>query len=153
IESAALEDTMLAPPAPAREVTIPEGLAEPSREPSQTTAPMLATQDNEPRQMSSESIVPAANMVASEPPSPPQAATPPDPTPPQHGASAPGRVSGAPPARGAPPPAPAVIPIVRAPDDPGVDEEAPADEFAEQIGTPKQQAGGWRGFLSRWAGS
>jgi HemY protein len=48
-------------------------------------------------------------------------------------------------------PIPAVIPIVRAPDDPGIDEEAPADEFAEQI-SPKAQAGGWRGFLSRWGG-
>ena len=45
---------------------------------------------------------------------------------------------------------PQVIPIVRAPDDPGVDDEGPSDEFSEQIGTPKAQAGGWRGFLSRW---
>ena len=45
---------------------------------------------------------------------------------------------------------PQVIPIVRPPDDPGIDDEAPADEFSEQIGTPKAQAGGWRGFLSRW---
>ena len=45
---------------------------------------------------------------------------------------------------------PAVIPIVRAPDDPGIDDEAASDEFAEQIGPPKAQAGGWRGFLSRW---
>jgi HemY protein len=47
---------------------------------------------------------------------------------------------------------PAVIPIVRAPDDPGVDDDAPVDEFTEQIGTPKAQAGGWRGFWSRWGG-
>jgi HemY protein len=47
---------------------------------------------------------------------------------------------------------PAVIPILRAPDDPGIDDEAPSDEFVEQIGTPKAQAGGWRGFLSRWGG-
>jgi HemY protein len=45
---------------------------------------------------------------------------------------------------------PQVVPIVRAPDDPGVDDEAESDEFSEQIGTPKAQAGGWRGFLSRW---
>ena len=43
-----------------------------------------------------------------------------------------------------------VLVLIRAPDDPGVDEDGPADEFAEQIGTPKAQAGGWRGFLSRW---
>ena len=51
-----------------------------------------------------------------------------------------------------PAPIPAVIPLVRAPDDPGVDDDGPADEFAEQIGPPKAQAGGWRGFLSRWGG-
>jgi HemY protein len=49
-------------------------------------------------------------------------------------------------------PIPIVIPIVRAPDDPGIDDEAPSDEFVEQIGTPKAQAGGWRGFLARWGG-
>jgi HemY protein len=47
-------------------------------------------------------------------------------------------------------PIPAVIPIVRPPDDPGIDEEGPSDEFTEQIGTPKAQAGGWRGFWARW---
>jgi HemY protein len=51
-----------------------------------------------------------------------------------------------------PAPIPAVIPLIRAPDDPGVDDDGPADEFAEQIGPPKAQAGGWRGFLSRWGG-
>jgi HemY protein len=39
---------------------------------------------------------------------------------------------------------------VRAPDDPGIDEEAVADEFTEQAGPAKAQAGGWRGFLGRW---
>jgi HemY protein len=48
---------------------------------------------------------------------------------------------------------PAVIPIVRAPDDPGVDDDGPEkDEFAEQIAPGARQAGGWRGFLSRWGG-
>jgi HemY protein len=47
-------------------------------------------------------------------------------------------------------PIPPVIPILRAPDDPGIDEEAMPDEFAEQVGAAKAQAGGWRGFLSRW---
>jgi HemY protein len=49
---------------------------------------------------------------------------------------------------------PPVIPIVRAPDDPGIDDEAVSDEFAEST-NPAQgqgQAGGWRGFLSRWGG-
>jgi HemY protein len=45
---------------------------------------------------------------------------------------------------------PAVIPIIRAPDDPGIDDEAVADEFTDQINPPSGQAGGWRGFLSRW---
>jgi HemY protein len=45
-----------------------------------------------------------------------------------------------------------VIPIVRAPDDPGIDDETRSDEFAEQINPAPGQAGGWRGFLSRWGG-
>ncbi|MFZ5733831.1 MAG: heme biosynthesis protein HemY [Pseudomonadota bacterium] len=48
-------------------------------------------------------------------------------------------------------PIPAVIPIVRAPDDPGIAEEAPDEDFAEQPHPPRQQAGGWRGFLARWS--
>jgi HemY protein len=47
-------------------------------------------------------------------------------------------------------PIPPVIPIVRAPDDPGIDEEPSGDEFAEQAGPAKAQAGGWRGFWGRW---
>jgi len=47
---------------------------------------------------------------------------------------------------------PAVIPIVRAPDDPGVDDEAAVvEEFADQSVPPRQQAGGLRGFLARWS--
>lgn len=44
-----------------------------------------------------------------------------------------------------------VIPIVRPPDDPGVDDEGERDEFAELNGA-RRQAGGWRGFLNRWGG-
>jgi HemY protein len=47
---------------------------------------------------------------------------------------------------------PAVIPIVRAPDDPGIDDEPESAEFAEQMAPAQGQAGGWRGFLSRWGG-
>jgi HemY protein len=49
---------------------------------------------------------------------------------------------------------PPVIPIVRAPDDPGIDDEAVSDEFAESTNSAQgeSQAGGWRGFLSRWGG-
>lgn len=45
---------------------------------------------------------------------------------------------------------PAIIPIVRPPDDPGVDEGTGPDEFAE--GQVRGQEGGWRGFLSRMRG-
>jgi HemY protein len=55
-------------------------------------------------------------------------------------------------ARGAPAGIPAVIPIVRAPDDPGIDEEPAGDEFTEPVNSVQSQAGGWRGFLSRWGG-
>jgi HemY protein len=54
--------------------------------------------------------------------------------------------------RSATPPIPPVIPIVRAPDDPGIDDEAERDEFAERPVPAQGQAGGWRGFLSRWGG-
>ncbi|THD71060.1 MAG: hypothetical protein E7813_06615 [Bradyrhizobium sp.] len=54
--------------------------------------------------------------------------------------------------KGVPSGIPAVIPIIRAPDDPGIDDEPASDEFAEQINPAQGQAGGWRGFLSRWGG-
>ncbi|HEU4805622.1 MAG TPA: heme biosynthesis HemY N-terminal domain-containing protein [Nitrobacter sp.] len=44
---------------------------------------------------------------------------------------------------------PAVIPIVRAPDDPGVDDGPQNDGFAEENPPVARQAGGLRGFLSR----
>ena len=47
---------------------------------------------------------------------------------------------------------PPVIPIVRPPDDPGIDDEAVSDEFADQTSPAQGQTGGWRGFLSRWGG-
>ena len=47
---------------------------------------------------------------------------------------------------------PAVIPLVRAPDDPGVDDDFDRDEYGEQVAAGTVQAGGWRGFLSRWGG-
>ncbi len=47
---------------------------------------------------------------------------------------------------------PPVIPIVRAPDDPGIDDEPLSDEFAEPANPVQAQAGGWRGFLARWGG-
>jgi HemY protein len=47
---------------------------------------------------------------------------------------------------------PPVIPIVRAPDDPGIDEEPSGDEFSEPAEPAQRQAGGWRGFLARLGG-
>jgi HemY protein len=135
IESSPFEEAMLAPPRP----VAAEALAEPPhRPPPELTPP--ATQDNAPP--------PAAAGPAPTPPSKPS---------PQQPESA--QVTAAPLFRAradlgkaGTAPIPAVIPIIRAPDDPGIDEEAESDEFAEQIGPPKAQAGGWRGFLSRWGG-
>lgn len=44
---------------------------------------------------------------------------------------------------------PPVIPIVRAPDDPGVAEERLEEEFDDPVSPNQAQTGGWRGFLSR----
>jgi HemY protein len=53
--------------------------------------------------------------------------------------------------RPAAPAIPAVIPIVRAPDDPGVPDGADP-EFDERSDPAAAQAGGFKGFLSRWVG-
>jgi HemY protein len=44
---------------------------------------------------------------------------------------------------------PAVIPIVRAPDDPGVADEVVEEEFDDPVRPEPAQPGGWKGFLSR----
>lgn len=44
---------------------------------------------------------------------------------------------------------PAVIPIVRAPDDPGVADEVRNEEFDDPVQPEPAQPGGWKGFLSR----
>ncbi|CAN5345590.1 heme biosynthesis HemY N-terminal domain-containing protein [soil metagenome] len=44
---------------------------------------------------------------------------------------------------------PAVIPIVRAPDDPGVADEIVEEEFDDPVRPEPVQTGGWKGFLSR----
>jgi HemY protein len=143
IESSPFEDAMLAAAPPKRIEAESKGPAEPPRD--DVVVPIApATQDNAP-----------AAAAPVEPAPAPAAATAPAPA--AKPESAP--VQPAPLFRTrqdipkAPPQAiPQVIPIVRAPDDPGIDDEAQADEFSEQIGTPKAQAGGWRGFLSRWGG-
>ena len=122
-------------------------------------APMAA----EPAATPPEPAVPAAQDNAPPPPAASEAAAP-EAAPVEAPAPAPRPAEAAPVAaaplfrarqdipKSAPAPIPAVIPILRAPDDPGIDEEGARDEFAEQIGPPKAQAGGWRGFLSRWGG-
>jgi HemY protein len=180
IESSPFEEAMLAAPAPRREqlgeppreITAEiaqepatqdnsppasekaESKIELTREPKIIEAAAPETKPAEPVP------VPSSGLSAPES-SPPQAAPPPsEPPPPAAPAplfrsrsdlgrpsldkTSPGKPAGA--------PIPAVIPILRAPDDPGIDDEAPVDEFTEKIGTPRAQAGGWRGFWSRFGG-
>jgi HemY protein len=140
IESSPFEEAMLAPPAP-RRVEPPREVVEERTAPPIEPA-VLAEQDNAPPPAADE---PAPAVLSEPPPAPPPVEQAP--------------VTAAPLFRARqdipkvnPTSIPAVIPIVRAPDDPGIDEDGASDEFAEQIGPPKAQAGGWRGFLSRWGG-
>jgi HemY protein len=142
IESSPFEDAMLAAAPPKRIEADSKALAEPPRD--DVVVPIIpAAQDNAPSAAAPVEPAPAAAAATAPAPSKPESVP----------------VQPAPLFRTrqdipkAPPQAiPQVIPIVRAPDDPGIDDEAQADEFSEQIGTPKAQAGGWRGFLSRWGG-
>ncbi|MBR0711332.1 heme biosynthesis protein HemY [Bradyrhizobium liaoningense] len=150
IESSAFEEAMLAAPPPKR-VT-----ASPSQSPVEPVvtapAPMPAAQDNSPpetKETAKEAVKEEPAVAPAEPVNPaPEVA---ESSPP---AATPVFRTRADLGKPAPAPIPAVIPIVRAPDDPGIDDEGPSDEFTEQIGTPKAhakaQAGGWRGFWSRW---
>ncbi|MET4065379.1 HemY protein [Bradyrhizobium sp. S3.2.6] len=141
IESSAFEEAMLAAPPPKRVTVANDAPAEPAViAPIPTPAPALAAQDNAPPAVEEEPVVTPAEPVEPVPEaaeSSPLAATP---------------VFRARADLGKPIQAPiqAIIPIVRAPDDPGIDDDGPSDEFTEQIGTSKAQAGGWRGFWSRW---
>jgi HemY protein len=139
IESSPFEEAMLAAPSPPREPATAVKLAE--------IRPALAAQDNAPPSAA------ATEPVGSPPPGPAEPASPQS----ESQRSAPlfrsrGDLAGAVKAgsNAGPAPIPPVVPIVRPPDDPGIDDEAASDEFVEQIGTPKAQAGGWRGFLARW---
>jgi HemY protein len=153
IESSPFEEAMLAAPAPRREPALEENppeLPKPAMDvadkpeiiEAKPVMPATAAQDNAP---------PSAPIIASEPPpsatapaaSPPPA-EPPSPAPLFRARNDIPKTAGA--------SIPPVIPIIRPPDDPGVDEDGERDEFAERIGTPSRQAGGWRGFWSRWGG-
>jgi HemY protein len=148
IEASSFEQAMLAtPPSPRRGEISGKNLVEPPREQEAAGDVNVppAAQDNSPAR-------PAAAEPAPVPVPPPTEAV---------AASAPPLFRARqdlprqdlPTAAGRPAPAiPAVIPIVRAPDDPGIDDEPESAEFAEQIAPVQGHAGGWRGFLSRWGG-
>jgi HemY protein len=144
IEPSPFEEAMLAPPAPRREppaAPASEPAAEPAVAPIEPAAP--APQDNSP-------IVTLAPEP--EPAAPPPPAEPPRPAPlfrARQDLAKYDQKHDQP--KATPLSIPAVIPIVRAPDDPGIDDEATGSEFTEQI-HPTSQTGGWRGFLSRWGG-
>jgi HemY protein len=142
IESSAFEQAMLAP----RRVEPPR---EPQHDQPADVTPPPAAQDNSP--VHSPAPVPPASAAvepapaAAPAPSPPPS-EPPSVTPaPLFRARADLGKTGA----AAIPP---VIPIIRPPDDPGIDDEPVSEEFAEPIHPAQGQAGGWRGFLSRWGG-
>src|ERR1700730_10593485 len=125
IESSPFEEAMLAP---SRRV-------EPPREaPAEVATP--PAQDNSPQGAAVVQQPPAAAPAAS----PPQSESP-------HLTAAPLFRARQDIPKSAPWSIPAVIPIVRPPDDPGIDDEPASDEFAEQVGPAKAQAGGWRGSL------
>jgi len=163
IESSAFEEAMLASPRRAVVLEPPKDVdeEEPAPSPDDSPAPSAAPEALAPAPAAEQDNAPApaaAAEAAPTEPTRPEPAPAPAPTPPKPAESASSQ-----PAplfrsrqdipKAVPTPIPAVIPFIRAPDDPGVDDDGPADEFAEQIGTPKAQAGGWRGFLSRWGGN
>ena len=140
IEASPFEEAMLAPP----RVEPSDEAAEPPNGESVVTPLPAAAQDNSPAQPIA---VEPAPVELPAPPPPPLPAEPVTVTAAplfRARADIPGMMD-----RNAAGMA-AVIPIVRAPDDPGVDDESGRDEFADQISPPQAQAGGWRGFLSRW---
>ena len=146
IEASAFEEAMLATPRRAVVLEPPKDVTELAAEPTAPAAPLpTAGQDNAPP-------ADATEVAPAEAASAPTPAPSPAPAEPASSRPAPLFRSRQDIPKAVPAPIPAVIPLIRAPDDPGVDDEGPADEFAEQIGPPKAQAGGWRGFLSRWGG-
>ncbi|ANW05118.1 heme biosynthesis HemY N-terminal domain-containing protein [Bradyrhizobium icense] len=154
IESSPFEEAMLATPRRAVVIAPPEAVDEQPAEPSAPTTPAPpAAQDNVPPSAVVTEEAPAEATRSEAAPVPTPEPAPPKPSEPAPSQPAPLFRSRKDIPRAVPAPIPAVIPLVRAPDDPGIDVDGPADEFAEQIAPPKAQAGGWRGFLSRWGGS
>jgi HemY protein len=144
IEPSPFEEAMLAPRREPIAKLESDAAIEPAAAPEMIPVePVVA----EPASVTPQDNSPPAAIAAE----PPLAATPPQPSPDAPAAAPLFRARQDIP-KVTPQSIPAVIPILRAPDDPGVDEEGGRDEFAEQIGPPQAQAGGWRGFLARWGG-
>jgi HemY protein len=141
IESSPFEEAMLA--AAPRRVEPPQEVVQESP----VEVPPLAAQDNAPVISTPKPTIELAPVVApisvAPAPTPPPTEAVPAAAPPLFRARQ--DIPKAPPGS-----IPAVSPILRAPDEPGIDDEAVSDEFADQINPPPGQAGGWRGFLSRW---
>jgi HemY protein len=128
VEASAFEQAMLAPSASRAEVASDTA----------TSSPLLVAQDNAPIKPPTAALPappPAAEAVA--PAAPPLF---------RARADIPANTEKSVPM------IPPVIPIVRPPDDPGVDDSTETDEFAEPRPPVEAQAGGWRGFLSRMRG-
>jgi len=150
IESSPFEEAMLATPRRAVVLEPPKEVSESAAEPIAPVAPVPpAEQDNAPPPTAATEASPT-EAARPEPPASVPTPAPPKPSEPAPSQPAPLFRSRHDIPKAVPTPIPAVIPLIRAPDDPGIDDDGPADEFAEQIGPPKAQAGGWRGFLSRW---
>jgi HemY protein len=130
---------------------------EPPREMPAEVTPSTAAQDNSPASSPVKPVVIEAEPAPAPAPSPPAAESATMTAEPPAGSAT---MTAAPLFRARtdlgksnPAPVPPIIPIVRAPDDPGIDDEPVVrDEFAEQLSPSQGQAGGWRGFLSRWGG-
>jgi len=149
IESSPFEEAMLATPRRAVVLEPPKDVSESAAEPIAPVAPVPpAEQDNAPPPAAAVE----AGLTEATRPEPVSAPTPTPPKPAESEPSQPAPLfrSRQDIPKAVPTSIPVVIPLIRAPDDPGIDDDGPADEFAEQIGPPKAQAGGWRGFLSRW---
>lgn len=126
IESEILRQTVLAPPP-----KMPSA--------ADIAPPAAALQDDAPDSeptIAAEPVMPPTPTPAPPAPSSPAA-------PPLFRA----RADSAPPTGSAAP----IIPIVRAPDDPGIDDDRPGDDESGLHATHGQTSG-WRGFLARWGG-
>ena len=124
-----------------------------AREAEAEETPSPAAQDNSPANSPVKPIVIEAEPVPAPAPAPSPPAEAAPPTDASAMTAAPLFRARADLGKASPSPVPPIIPIVRAPDDPGIDDEPVVrDEFAEQLSPSQGQAGGWRGFLSRWGG-